>query len=219
MVSLRLQQFPSRARALVVAAILMLGWITVAARAELLYFQKGGEVQAPASIEGNRVVIELAAGKYEFLREDFRKIVPGFTPQREWDARRQEAQSAGFTARYESVWWAITNGLGSEAAAELRALHGIDPKHAPTARMAATLDKLERPGTDPEFLEFRKALGISTRIARGPHVVLLHQQTETEAEERVALLERVITGYYLLFSAQGIELRVPERRLICAWFA
>ncbi|MGZ3380508.1 MAG: hypothetical protein ACXVBB_09600, partial [Isosphaeraceae bacterium] len=64
MVSLRLQQFPSRARALVVAAILMLGWITVAARAELLYFQKGGEVQAPASIEGNRVVIELAAGKY-----------------------------------------------------------------------------------------------------------------------------------------------------------
>ena len=101
-----------------------------------------------------------------------------------------EAQSAGFTARYESAWWAITNGLGSEAAAELRALHGIDPKHAPTARMVATLDKLERPGTDPELLEFRKALGISTSIARGPHVVLLHQQTETEAEERVALLDR-----------------------------
>jgi hypothetical protein len=219
MVSLRLQQFPSRVRALVVAAVLMLNWITVAARAELLYFQKGGEVQAPASIEGNRVVIELAEGKYEFVREDFRKIVPGFTPQREWDARRQEAQSAGFTARYESVWWAITNGLGSEAAAELRALHGIDPKHAPTARMAATLDKLERPGRDPELLEFRKALGISTGIARGPRVVLLHQQTEAEAEERVALLERVITGYYLLFAAQGIELRVPERRLICAWFA
>ena len=84
---------------------------------------------------------------------------------------------------------------------------------------SATLDKLERPATDPELLEFRKALGISTSIARGGHVVLLHQQTEAEAEEQVALLEGVITGYYLLFAAQGIELRVPERRLICAWFA
>jgi len=149
MKSLRLQQLPGRVRALGVAGVLMPGWISVAARAELLYFQKGGEVQAPASIEGNRVVIELAEGKYEFLREDFRKIVPGFTPQREWDARRQEALSAGFTARYESVWWAITNGLGNEATAEVRALLGTDPKHAPTARMVATLDKLERPGTDP----------------------------------------------------------------------
>jgi len=197
----------------------MPGWMSAAARAELLYFQKGGEVQAPAAIEGNRVIIELAERKYEFVREDFRKIVPGFSPQREWEARRQDAQSAGFAARYDLVWWAITNGLGSEAAAELRALHGIDPMHAPTARMIAALDKLERPGTDPELLEFRKALGISTSIARGEHVVLIHQQTEAEAEERVALLDRVITGYYLLFAAQGIELRVPERRLICAWFS
>ena len=48
---------------------------------------------------------------------------------------------------------------------------------------------------------------------------MLHQQTEAEAEERVALLERVITGYYLFFAAQGIELTVPDRRLICAWLA
>ena len=198
---------------------LCLAGLPVAARAELLYFQKGGEVQAPASIEGDRVVIEVADAKYEFLHEDFRKIVPGFTPQRDWDARRQQAQFAGFTARYEAAWWAITNGLGSEAAAELRALHDIDPKHAPTARMVAILDKLERPAADPELLEFRKALGIPTSMARGPHVVLLHQQTEAEADERVALIERVISGYYLLFAAQGIELKVPERRLVCAWFA
>ncbi len=216
---LALPQVPGRVRALVATAVLLPGWISAAARAELLYFQKGGEVQAPAAIDGNRIVIELGDRNYEFLREDFRTIVPGFTPRREWDARRQEAQAAGFTARYELVWWAITNGLGSEAAGELRALHGIDPKHAPTARMVATLDKLERPGTEPELLEFRKALGISTSIARGGHVVLLHQQPEAEAEERVALLERVITGYYLLFAAQGIELRVPERHLVCAWFA
>lgn len=216
--SLQVQQLVVRVIAVVVATVPMLG-CTAIAHAELLYFQKGGEVQAPVSIEGDLVVIEVGERKYEFLREDFRKIVPAFTPQIEWEARRQQAQSAGFTARYESVWWAIANGLGSAVAADLRALHGINPEHAPTARMVATLDKLEQPGTDPELLKFRKALGTSTSIARGPHVFLLHQQTDAEAEERVALLERVITGYYLFFAAQGIELRVPDRRLICAWFA
>ena len=50
-------------------------------------------------------------------------------------------------------------------------------------------------------------------------MLLLHQQTDAEAAERLALLERVITGYYLFFAAQGIELTVPARRLIFAWFA
>src|SRR5262249_18756064 len=66
---------------------------------------------------------------------------------------------------------------------------------------------------------FRKALGISTSVARGPHVLLLHQQTEAEAGERIALLESVMTSYYLFFAAQGIELRVPDRRLVFAWFS
>ena len=93
--SLRSQLLPGRVRTLVGACVLALGGITVAARAELLYFQKGGEVQAPASIEGDRVVIEVADAKYEFLHEDFRKIVPGFTPQRDWDARRQQVAIRG----------------------------------------------------------------------------------------------------------------------------
>ena len=85
--------------------------------------------------------------------------------------------------------------------------------------MAAALDKLEAARTDPEFEPFRKALGVSMAVARSDHVLLLHQQTDAEAAERLALLERVITGYYLFFAAQGIELTVPARRLIFAWFA
>ncbi len=34
----------------------------------------------------------------------------------------------------------------------------------------------------------------------------------------MALLERVIAGFHLLFAAQGIELRVPRQRLVSAWF-
>src|SRR5262249_35440299 len=40
-----------------------------------------------------------------------------------------------------------------------------------------------------------------------------------EANERIELLERVIMGYHLLFAAEGIELAVPRRRLVSAWFA
>ena len=78
---------------------------------------------------------------------------------------------------------------------------------------------LAEPCIDPDFDRFQKALGIETRVARGPHVILLHQHSDAEADERIALLERVITGYHLLFAAQGVELRVPRRRLVSAWFA
>ena len=35
----------------------------------------------------------------------------------------------------------------------------------------------------------------------------------------MAVLERVIAGFHLLFAAQGIELRTPRHRLVSAWFA
>lgn len=191
------------------------------ARADLLYFQKGGEVQASATVNGDRVFIELPEGKYEFHRGDFRKRVPGFVPAEQWHDRLKQAQSAGFPAQFEAAWWAIENGLIDKAAAVLRDLHRENPKDAPTARMVAALERIERPCKDPELSEFRKTLGISTSLARGPHIVLLHGPTgdEDEARERVALLEKLITGYYLVFAAQGIELPVPARRLILAWFA
>ena len=188
-------------------------------RADLIYFRKGGEAQLPASIEGNRVVLTMPDGKLEVFREDIVKLVPGFWPASEWEARRREARSGGFATRYAAVWWAIENGLTTEVATELRELHALDPKHGPTARMVALMDRLDRSCTDPDIAQFRAALGIETKVARGPHVILLHQHSEAEANERVALLERVIIGFHLGFAAQGIELRVPRHRLVSAWFA
>jgi hypothetical protein len=188
-------------------------------RADLIYFRKGGDAQLPATVEGNRVVLAMPEGKIELFREDLVKLVPGFWPGTEWESHRREARAGGFAARYAAVWWAMENGLTTEAAAELRELHAMDPKHGPTARMVALLDRLDRPCDDPEMAGFRAALGIETKVARGPHVVLLHQHSEAEAGERVALLERVLAGFHLLFAAQGIELRVPRHRLVSAWFA
>lgn len=189
------------------------------ARADLAYFQKGGEVQAPVTVSGKVVSIELPDGPHEFRREDFRKLVPGLSPEAEWPHRLAKARTAGFAARYETLWWAVENGLTREVAGELRDLHATNPDHPPTKRMAATLDRLERPCSDADFEPFRKALGISTSVARSDHVLLLHQKYDAEAAERLALLERVIVGYYLFFAAQGIELTVPSHRLMFAVFA
>src|SRR5438270_8011627 len=140
------------------------------ARADLAYFQKGGELQAPLSVEGKQVFIELPDGKHEFRRDDFIKLVPGFAPEREWRERLQQAQPAGFAARYAATWWAIENGLTTEAIPELRALHKLDPKHLQTARMVAVLEKLNRSCAEPQVAEFRKALGVETTVTAGPHV-------------------------------------------------
>ena len=190
-----------------------------AARAELIYFPKGSAVQAPATIEGKHVVLALPEGNVELAREDIRKLVPGFWPPNEWDARSRKSRGLGVEARFATVWWALENGLTTEVAGEVREIHRLDPKHAPAARMAAGLDRLEQPCADPDFAGFKKALGTEVNQARGPHVILFHQHSDAEANERIALLERVIAGYHLLFAAQGIELAVPRRRLVSAWFA
>lgn len=137
-----------------------------AAGADLIYFRGGSDAQLPATTEGNRVVLILPDGKLELHREDIVKRVPGFWPADEWDSRRREARGAGFASRYAAAWWAIENGLTEEAAVEIRELHALDPKHAPTARMAAVLDRLARPCPDPDVTAFRQALGIETKLAQ-----------------------------------------------------
>jgi hypothetical protein len=197
----------------------LLGQSPHAARADLIYFKKGGEVQAPARVEGTQVVLDLPEGKLEFLRDDIRKLVPGFWPAAEWNARLDQARSQGSEARHTAIWWALENGLTAELVAELRALHRLAPMHAPTARMAGMLDRLDRECFDPDFAPFQRALGVETKIARGAHILLLHQHSDAEAEERIATLERVITGFYLLMAGQGIELTTPRQRFLTAWFA
>jgi hypothetical protein len=202
-------------------AVCLLGSLAIGAlvRAELIYFRQGGDAQIPATIAGNRVLVSMPDGQVELSSNNVRKLVPGFWPEAEWPERRRQAMARDFAARFAAAWWALENGLTKEAAAEIRELHRLGPQNAPSARLAATLDRLDQPCPDPDSTAFRKALGIDVRVARGPHVILFHQHSEAEARERIELLERVIAGFYLLFAAEGIELRPPDERLVSAWFA
>lgn len=188
-------------------------------RAELVYFRKGGQAQLPLKIEGQRVTLLLPDGPIELRRDDFRAIVPGFWPEAEWNERLAKSAKLPVAKRYALVRWAIENGLTREVISEVRAIRRVDPAHAPIARMAAVLDRLDMACDDPDFGAFRRALGGQFDVARGPHVLLLHQHSPADAQERIETLERVLLGYHLLLAAEGIEVRVARQRLLSAWFA
>jgi uncharacterized protein DUF1570 len=206
--------------------VLLIGLGPAALRADLLYFEQGGRVQLPATSSPDGTVrLDAPDGPVVFLRSDFRKVVPGYWPERDWPRRCAAARSGGAEARFAATWWALENGLTPQAVAMLGEAYAADPNHPTTARMMAALDRLGRTGagedtaSDPDLGPIRRALGVSFEVARGPHVLLLHQHAEAEAAGRLELLERVVQSYYLLFAASGLELPVPGRRLVSAWFA
>lgn len=200
-----------------VVGVLALG--VVGARAELVYFRGGGEAQVAASWDGPALRVVIPGRTFRFRNSDLRRVVPGFWPEQEWPQREAKGLAGGADARFAAAWWALENGLIPQAESMLRQAHQSDPKHQPTLRMVRMLDRLARAGADPDVTPIELALGGHTSIARGPHVLLVHQHPESEATERLDLLERVVAAYYLLFASQGIELPVPERRMVSCWFA
>jgi len=200
---------------------LFASWLAIggASRADLIYFRNGGAIQAPATMRGDSVVIDLVEEEYVFLPEDVAKRLPGFEPSEEWKTRRERTRDAGVDARFADAWWALENGLTSEASDAIRLIHRESPGHAAAARMAAAIARLETPCEEPAIPGLRGALRVAFDTARGPHVLLLHQAGDAEATARVALLERIVMTYYLTFAGSGIDLRVPKKRLVFAWFA
>ncbi len=188
---------------------------SASARAELLYFNDGGRLHVAAEVRDGHVRIKGATEEYVFRTEDFLKIVPGHDPEQDWKARRETALESGAEARFAAAWWALENGLVAEAAAMLRAAHAVDSAHQPTARLVALLDHLDRPCPDPETASLRNAIGVRLDTAHSCHVVLYHQSSRAQAETRIDLLERVLTAYYLVLTADGIDLNLPDEKLVC----
>jgi hypothetical protein len=203
-----------------IAWIVLVVLAPAALRADLFYFAHGGRVQLPAATcADGTVCLEYPGGSAVFAASEFRKIVPGYWPEQQCPSLRDAAGAVGGAGRYEAAWWALANGLTPQAETLIRAAHLADPGHAAAARMVSALDRLERAATDPDLDAIDRALGGSFAAARAPHVLLLHQHSAAEAEERVDMLERIVRSFHLLFAAGGLELPVPQQRLVLAWFA
>jgi hypothetical protein len=191
------------------------------AAAELVRFARGGEARLNATSEGDRVRLETPDGPKWFPREAFATIVPGHRPLEDWAKRRDQAsRDGGAEARFAAAWWALEHGLTDEAIATLNELRPAAPLRGPIARAIAAVDRLTTPSDDSDLDALKIRLRPNRfREARGPHVVLLHQLAESEASERLDVIERVVSTLLISFAAQGIELHAPGRRLISVCFA
>jgi Protein of unknown function (DUF1570) len=191
------------------------------ALAELVYFARGGQVQLPATVEGDQVRLETPTGPKTFPRSDFLAIVPGYRVEQEWSTRQAAAIKAGTVqARFAAAWWALENGLTSEATSALGELKPLASTHQPTHRATLALERLSLPCPDPDLEPLRVRLRpLRFREVRSAHVVLLHQVGDAEARERLDVLERVVQTFILAFAIQGIELPTPRSRLVSVYFA
>ena len=184
------------------------------ARAELLYFKDGGRLHVAAEVLDGQVRVKGATEDYLFPTEDFLEIVPGHDPEREWKARRETALASGPEVRFAAACWAIENGLIPEAVAMLRATHAADRAHQPTARLVALLDRLDPPSPDPDPFSLLKSIGVPLDRTSSRHIVLYHETTREQAEARLDMLERVLTAFYLVLTADGFELEPPDEKLV-----
>lgn len=184
------------------------------ARADLLYFKGGGRVEAPATVEQGRVTVTTPSRTYQFREQDFVKIVPRPDPARDWPARRDAALKGPASAMLDAAWWALCQGLVAESCGMIQAAHRAGPGDPLAARLAATLDRLRAPAAERDTTALVAAIGETFDESRGPHVVLLHRCGADEAKRRLALLEQVVTAYYLWFGFLGVELVTPPQRLV-----
>lgn len=194
------------------------------ARADLVYFARGGQAQVPATIEGDRVELDTPTGPKIFDRSDFVAIVPGDDPVRQWPERRARAiRDGGAETLFAASWWALENGLTPEAVALLREgrIKAEAIGHGPSLKALGMLDRLGDPCPDRPDLASIVARLRPSRFAevRGDHVILFYQADEAEARRRLELLERVVTTFSLGFAAQGVALSPPGQKLVSVWFA
>lgn len=187
--------------------------------AEVLRFREGGKTVLPVTEVGPDLLLHTPMGLLRFARTDFLEVLPGGTPETQWPGRRDEARKGGGKALLAAALWALDQGLVAEAEAMVREALASAPQDATTLRLFSYLDRLGPALPDPETEPLLRGLPRSMRVARGPHVLLLHQHTEAEAAERVEHLERVLKAYYLYFGSLGFELSLPDRKIPSAWVA
>lgn len=186
---------------------------------DILRFKEGGQVVAPSTREGREIILDTPMGTTRFPEGDFREIIETPDPRDEWAGHLARAKKDGAAGLCAASLWALDHGLVKESEAAAREAHRFDAKHEPASRMVRAMDRLAESRPDPSMASILKGLPADHRIARGPHVVLIHQHSDDEAAERVALLETIVGAYTLHISALGLALPAPSQKLPSMWFA
>ncbi len=187
--------------------------------ADELEFARGGRVRLASKTVGDRVLIEAPTGDLEFAQTDFRSIHAEPWLEREWDARVAARRTASALEQSDLARWALGQGMVRQAVDLWRDVHAADPACEPARRIVEFCDRLAPDWPSPDLKPVQTLLNQPFQAAQSAHIVLLHQHTQAEAGARLDHLETILTGFYLDFLINGIELRLPNERLIFVWFA
>ena len=192
--------FPAHAVAMSLLGFLGIGSV---GRADLIYFRKGGDAQIAGQDRGQPRFVSMPDGQVELSRDNVRKIIPGFWPEAEWPARRRKALAGGFEARFAAAWWAIENGLTRKRPTRCAQLHRARPEacadRANGGRSRSARPAVPRPGFERLSEGARYRGERRSRAARD----LVAPASEAEASERIAMLEKVITGFLFALRRRG----------------
>ncbi len=200
-------------------------WLTLAGPvvADVLSFVHGGQVECPVVDHPQTVDLILPWGHFSFPRGAFRRVILAESLSSTWRQREAKAEQSGTaSARFEAAWWALEQGLTAEAILMFRVANATPgaSKHAPLVRVGRLLDHLDAclPTREEHVVDSLLAGSGWSRL-EGRHVVLIHQGGSADAAERLSVLDRVVETYYLSLAAQGLELPLPENKLVSIWFA
>jgi hypothetical protein len=132
-------------------------------------------------------------------------------------------------ALMETAEWSLRNGMLTGVYEAVAAVLEIDPQHEAALRIKNLKGRMDQPLPEKQELEdkLRQTIPLKDmRIARSKHFILLHDTPDkpaegrkvSRAEERLDLLERVYESFLLKFYSRGVELEIPDERLMVVLF-
>jgi hypothetical protein len=141
------------------------------------------------------------------LSERYRAKVNGLTKDRQEPRPEQLLELAD---------WALTHGLLDEVPKAIDRLAKADPKHPVVAAFRKTQAAIDRPNLqdDGTAAAWRERLG-EYRIRESTHYALVYDvPNNSKAQSWLDRLENHYRGFFYWFALRGVELPVPDRRLV-----
>ena len=210
-------------------------WLPMAARADVIEYTLPGTdltmlIQGSAKRSGRTVIVNHAKyGVFYFSASDAK--VHEVSPTIQIFGRKLGTAQANKDADavMEAAQWALRHGLLPQVYAAVDAALAIDPQHAGAQNMAELREKIRQPLPDnPQQEEqLKKSVRLyDMKVAKSNHYLLLHdtpdeptgREKKSRSESRLALLEQVYESFLLRFYSQGVELEVPQERLMVVLF-
>ena len=211
-------------------------WLSSAARADVIEYTLPGtdlamliQGKAQRNPGGTITVTHPKYGNFYFSSENVR--IYEVAPTTQLFSRKLGAAQAkkDADAAMEAAQWALRHGLLPQVYAAIDAALAIDPQHADARNMAELREKIRQPLPDnPEQEErLRKSVRLyDMKVAKSNHYLLLHdtpdepsgREKKSRSQLRLELLEQVYESFLLRFYSQGVELEVPQERLMVVLF-